>query len=196
MKDLNGGVLLKRIREHLFCPRIPPSSFSKEDSSFEFFSAPGESRECVEIARRVRMAVENGIRFDQVAVALRKPENYFPFLEDAFQRAKIPAYFSGGICRPNPAGRAFLALLECAREGLSAKRFAEYLSLAQVPTEVNTDPALNDEAWVEPQTKQTSFISGLFSEHPERNPEALTLSNPENSRDLSESLRVLEQWDQ
>ena len=32
-----------------------------------------------------------------------------------------------------PAGRAFLAILACACEHLSARRFAEYLSLAQVP---------------------------------------------------------------
>ncbi len=35
--------------------------------------------------------------------------------------------------RPDPAGRAFVALLLCAVEGLSAKRFDEYLSLGQVP---------------------------------------------------------------
>src|SRR5262249_3902349 len=44
-----------------------------------------------------------------------------------------PAYFDRGTRRPDPAGRAFLALLACAAEGLSAKRFDEYLSLGQVP---------------------------------------------------------------
>ena len=34
---------------------------------------------------------------------------------------------------PDPAGRAFFALLECAAEGVSARKFAEYLSLGQVP---------------------------------------------------------------
>src|SRR5262249_28718784 len=43
------------------------------------------------------------------------------------------AYFSRGIARPDPAGRAFLALLACAAERCSASRFAEYLSLGQVP---------------------------------------------------------------
>src|SRR5439155_24394493 len=42
-------------------------------------------------------------------------------------------YFERGIRRPDPAGRAFIALLSCAVEGLSAKRFDEYLSLGQVP---------------------------------------------------------------
>ena len=44
-----------------------------------------------------------------------------------------PAWFARGTSRPDPAGRAFLALLDCAVEGLSARRFAEYLSLGQVP---------------------------------------------------------------
>ena len=47
--------------------------------------------------------------------------------------AGIPAWFERGTRRPHPAGRAFLAILACACEKLSARRFAEYLSLAQVP---------------------------------------------------------------
>src|SRR5262249_41564544 len=35
--------------------------------------------------------------------------------------------------RPDPGGRAFLALLACARDGCSATRFSEYLSLGQAP---------------------------------------------------------------
>jgi ATP-dependent helicase/nuclease subunit B len=46
----------------------------------------------------------------------------------------LPAFFDRGTRRPHPAGRAFLAILACACEKLSARRFAEYLSLAQVPT--------------------------------------------------------------
>ena len=45
----------------------------------------------------------------------------------------MPAWFDRGTRRPHPAGRAFLALVGCAAEGLSARRFAEYLSLGQVP---------------------------------------------------------------
>ena len=54
-------------------------------------------------------------------------------IEDALRRAQIPAWFSRGTARPHPSGRAFLALLLCAGERLSASRFAEYLSLGQVP---------------------------------------------------------------
>src|SRR5207248_9464252 len=54
-------------------------------------------------------------------------------LEHACARGDVPVYFDRGTSRPDPAGRAFVALLSCAVEGLSAKRFDEYLSLGQVP---------------------------------------------------------------
>jgi hypothetical protein len=96
-------------------------------------SAPGESRECVEIARRIHREAERGVRFDRIAVLLRSPAHYRAHLVEAFRRAQIPAHFAGGVARPDPSGRAFLALLACAAEQLSARRFAEYLSLGQVP---------------------------------------------------------------
>ena len=120
-----------------------------------FFSAPGEGRECVEIARRILDEVRGGVRFDEIAVFVRSPERYAGLLEHAFRRVRsgprvqgtdlgtqgptdlgtqgIPAWFERGTRRPHPAGRAFLAVLACACEKLSARRFAEYLSLAQVP---------------------------------------------------------------
>ncbi len=71
--------------------------------------------------------------FDRMAVFLHAPREYVPHLEEALRRAEVPAFFARGTRRPDPAGRALLALLACAAEGLSARRFAEYLSLAQVP---------------------------------------------------------------
>jgi ATP-dependent helicase/DNAse subunit B len=68
-----------------------------------------------------------------MAVLLRNPGMYQPLIEDAMRRAGIPAFYTQGSRRPNPTGRAFLALLACAADGLSASRFAEYLSLGQVP---------------------------------------------------------------
>src|SRR5260370_12050790 len=53
-------------------------------------------------------------------------------METALRRAGIPAFFVRGSRRPDPSGRALLALLGCAAEGLSAHRIAEYLSSAQV----------------------------------------------------------------
>lgn len=103
-----------------------------DNGQVAFFSAPGEGRECVEIARRVLDEARQGVAFDDIAVVTRSAA-YGPHLETAFRRANIPAYFFRGTRKPEPAGRAFAILLRCAQEGLSAKRFAEYLSLDQTP---------------------------------------------------------------
>jgi len=97
------------------------------------FSAPGEGREAVEIVRRVLDEAARGVAFDEMAVFLRTPRQYLGLLEHACARGSVPAYFDRGTRRPDPAGRAFVALLACASEGLSARRFDEYLSLGQVP---------------------------------------------------------------
>ena len=97
------------------------------------FSAPGEGREAVEIVRRVLDEAAHGVPFDEMAVFLRTPRQYLGLLEHACARGSVPAYFDRGTRRPDPAGRAFVALLACASEGLSARRFDEYLSLGQVP---------------------------------------------------------------
>jgi len=103
---------------------------AKSTDDVAFFSAPGERRECVEIARRILAEARRGVRFDDIAVFLRAPEAYAGLLESAFARAKIPSHSAFGSSRPEPSGRAFLALLACRVEDYSAKRFAEYLSLA------------------------------------------------------------------
>jgi CRISPR/Cas system-associated exonuclease Cas4 (RecB family) len=125
-----GSGSLHDARRWLFSLERPPAS--TPDGSVDFFSASGEGMECVEIARRIVTMAEEGTPFDHIAIVLRDPERYQPLMEEAIRRAKIPAYFSRGANRPDPAGRAFLALLQCAMEGCSASRFAEYLSLGQV----------------------------------------------------------------
>jgi hypothetical protein len=122
---------LEHLRKYVFSPT--PPAMEVQDSGLELFSAPSEGLETVEIARRILRLAHQGIAFDQVAILLRSPERYQPMIEDALRRAKIPAYFSRGSARPDPGGRAFLALLACAAEKCSASRFAEYLSLGQVP---------------------------------------------------------------
>lgn len=119
---------LDLLRAHLFAAEPPPAS--GYDDSLEMFSAPGESLEAVEIARRI---LRMGIAFDRVAILLRDPDRYQPLVEEALRRASIPVYFSRGAARPNAAGRAFLALLSCASDGCSASRFAEYMSLGEIP---------------------------------------------------------------
>jgi RecB family exonuclease len=127
----SGDDDLARLCRYLFAARQPPERDPAGD--VRLFSAPGEARECVEVARRIMDEARHGVRFDEMAVFLRSPRDYAGLLEDAFDRAGIDAWFDRGTRRPHPAGRAFLAILGCAVEKLSAIRFAEYLSLAQVP---------------------------------------------------------------
>jgi ATP-dependent helicase/nuclease subunit B len=69
----------------------------------------------------------------------------------------VPAHFARGSVRPDPSGKAFCVLLHCAAEGLSAHRFAEYLSLGQVPdaTPAGTPPeaAPRSDRWVTPDVE-------------------------------------------
>ncbi len=125
---------LDRVRRYLFGSQDPPPADAGSDAgALTFFSAPGESRETVEIARAIIQEAERGVPFDEMAVVLRSPAVYAGLLETALDRASVPAWFSRGTRVPHPAGRAFLALLNCALENLSARRFSEYLSLGQVP---------------------------------------------------------------
>ena len=123
---------LDHARKYLFSPAVPP--VPDLDASIDLFSAAGEGLECVEIARRVLALAQTGVPFDQIAILPRGPERYQPLIEEALRRAGVPGWFSRGVARPDPGGRAFLALLACASERCSASRFAEYLSLGQVPS--------------------------------------------------------------
>jgi hypothetical protein len=152
---------LDRLRRYVFSTEAPPAR--KLDGSVDFFSAPGEGLECVEIARRIRQAAECGTSFDQVAILLRRPNDYLPLVEDALRRAGIPGYFTLGTIRPHPAGRAFLALLDCAAEGLSASKFAEYLSLGQVPVlKESGAPPEPIGRWIAPEDEAQGQFSFVF----------------------------------
>jgi ATP-dependent helicase/nuclease subunit B len=149
----SGNGALLRLQRHLFNDTASAPAAAIDDE-VAIFSAPGESRECVEIVRRVLALAREGVALDRIGVLLRSPQEYRSHLEEAFGRATVPAYFARGAVRPDPAGRAFHALLCCAAENLSARRFAEYLSLSQVP-DANPDgsppeAAPSGERWIAP----------------------------------------------
>ncbi len=129
---VNGA--LAALQDHLFSDSHTEGTAAWND----LISAPGEGRECVELARMLQEEAKRGVPFDAMAILLRAPETYRAPLEAALRRAGIPAHFARGTSRPDPSGRALLALLRCVEENLSASRFAEYLSLGQVP---NAGPA-------------------------------------------------------
>jgi len=191
--DADDAHRLVRVRQHLFQSDVPPGG--DDDPSVEFFSAPGEGRECVEIARRVVRLAAEGTPFDRVAILLRTPESYQALLEDALRRARIPAYFTRGTARPDPGGRALLALLACASEGLTASRFAEYLSLGQVP-ELAGDgaPPSTPVPWVEPEGEQLVFKTFEDKTKGEAEP-AAPLPPIEEAAEFAGTLRTPSQWE-
>jgi len=159
---------LTRVQNHLFAEEVLPPAAT--DDTVAILSAPGESRECVEIARLVQREARNGVPFDRVAVLLRAPGPYRALLEEAFSRAGIPAHFAQGTVRPDPAGRAFLALLACAADGLSVRRFTEYLSLGELPEAVGgapPKPLPRGDRWVPPDIELSPAPEAPDEEPPE-----------------------------
>src|SRR2546427_2691472 len=161
---------LDRLRQHVFEIAAPPPA--SMDTTVEFMSATDENRECVEIARSVLAAAKSGVSFDRMAVLLRNPGLYQPLLEDSFRRAGIQAFFTHGTQRPNPGGRALLALLACASERLSASRFSEYLSLGQMPDPQKPGEPPAETPWIPPQGELYADLSS-----PEVQPPAEDVSN-------------------
>jgi ATP-dependent helicase/nuclease subunit B len=193
----SGDSSLERLGFYLFSKALPPAG--KLDDEVAFFSAPGEERECVEIARRVLGEASRGIPFDRMAILLRVPEGYASLMESALARARIPAYFAHGTRRPDPSGRALLALLACAAEGLSARRFAEYLSFAQVPNLADDgSPPKQGSPFVLPEDEAlgpvTAGLSGVVAGRL-AGEDASLLDHPDKAQ-LAGNLRAPWKWEQ
>jgi RecB family exonuclease len=192
-----GTSCLARLQTALFgeAPWLPlPADVARD---IEVFSAPGEHRECVEIARFVHAEAKKGTRFDRMAVLMRAAQ-YGPHVAEAFRRASIPVHFARGVQAPDPSGRALLTLLACAAEGLSAARFAEYLSLGQVPdtdslsrTE-QTDPAF---ALVPDEDTLAALLPGHEIDAEASPVDEAAKSAEEDQSDASTSVRTPRHWE-
>ncbi|MEO8701869.1 MAG: PD-(D/E)XK nuclease family protein [Kofleriaceae bacterium] len=166
--EIEAADAVARVQRFLFATADPPQAAI--DDTVDIFSAPGESRECVELARRVLREAEAGVRFDRMAVLLRTPGQYRVHLEEALGRAGVPVHFEQGTILPDPSGRAFLALLACAAEDLSARRFAEYVSLGEVPDASDGMPpaaAPAAERWVPPDEELMPAVLATREAEPE-----------------------------
>jgi CRISPR/Cas system-associated exonuclease Cas4 (RecB family) len=174
---------LKRLQSALFAEQVDETRGS---GRLVVTSAPGESRECVEIARAILAATEASppIRLDRIAIVLRAPTAYRAHVEEALRRARVPAFFARGSTRPDPSGRAMLALLGCAAEKLSATRFAEYLSLGEVPErEAGAPPAAPPTS--ERRPPPDDELAGVV----------VTEDEPEEMRPAPDPLRAPQHWE-
>lgn len=188
-----SGSALRRLQRYLFDDETPPAA--DNDASVELFSAPGEGREAIEIARRLMREAARGVPFDNMAVLLRAPQTYLSVLEHALERAGVPAWFHRGTRRPDPAGRALLALLACAEEDLSARRFAEYVSLGQVPLGEAGNPGL----WSPPADDFVEAAIPLDERAEDQSPEdeaAAQAERGETDRDVAGTLRAPWRWEE
>src|SRR5262249_1455603 len=107
--------------------------------------------------------------------------------------AELPAYYSRGTGRPDPAGRAFLALLACAEEGLPATRFAEYLSLGQVPRLDESDVLPSQIPWVGPA--DDSQLTLKFPEPEPAREELPEASESDDAPSIAGTLRTPLYWE-
>jgi RecB family exonuclease len=169
------------------------------DSSVELRSWPGEARECVEIVRTIQAEVAGGVPFDRIAVFLHSTNEYRRHLEEAFRRADIEAYFAQGTTSPDPAGRALICLLQCAAERLSARRFAEYISFAQVPNQPDPNERLDAiESWAPPDHDLLpEIVESVFEETETAEGDRDTLlADPEVAVSIEGTLRAPWRWEQ
>lgn len=194
---------LRRVARFLFAREPGPSADAT--TAVTVLSAPGERRECTEIARELLREAASGAALDRIAILLHRPALYRDHLEQALRRAGIPAHFAKGTSRPHPAGRALLALLACAAEGLSARRFAEYLSLAELPSaDVTGAPPQAAPEWVPPDEEIAEVIAGsrdgLVDARDDDTDAAFdddaTHADPRDMPVLAGSLRAPRRWEQ
>ncbi len=180
-----GDGSLASLQRHLFGD--PPANPAPLDASVRLSAWPGEARECVEIARAVQAEAARGVPFDRMAVLLHAPGEYVAHLEEAFGRAEIPSFFARGTRRPHTGGRALLTLLACRAEGLSARRFAEYLSLSQLP-----DAAAPRPEWAAP-------VNDLLPQPPVDDvppPVDPVVPDPDTAPVVAGTLRAPRYWEQ
>ncbi|MDB4989803.1 MAG: ATP-dependent nuclease, subunit [Myxococcaceae bacterium] len=182
---------LQRLQAQLFAPSSARvRSMPREPAAVQIVSSPGEAREAVEVARGLVEAAARGVPFDRMAIVLRAVEGYRGVVEEALTRAEIPAHFADGVRRPLPEGRAFLALLACARDGLSARAFAEYLSLSAMPR------GAGDEAFATPRQWERMLVEAAVVGGRERWTRRITgllreLSDEQSSLDDDDPRRAL-----
>jgi ATP-dependent helicase/nuclease subunit B len=139
-----GGRAVTEIAASTRAAELAAALFTQESGAFDDVLvttlARGEAAEASEVARAVLEAARAGSPLHRIAVVLRRPEASRAAIETALAAAGIPCRFSRGARRPDAAGRAFLALLGCAADGLSATAFSAYLSYGALPPGVAGAP--------------------------------------------------------
>ena len=120
---------LQRLRESLFEP-------SRQEAvvvdSVELRTAPGEAAEVRDIVRRLIAEAAGGVPFEEMAVALARPESYAPLFTDLLTRIGVPHRLHPSLpLRFGRSARSLLLLFRC--RGLARSAVMEFLTFAPIP---------------------------------------------------------------
>jgi ATP-dependent helicase/nuclease subunit B len=120
---------LARLRTALF---EPPAGEACADGSVELLTAPGEAAEVRSIVRRLLQQAARGIAFEEMGIALARPDTYAPLFTDLLARIGVPFRLHPSLpLASGRATRALLLLLRC--RGLGRPEVMEFLTFAPVP---------------------------------------------------------------
>ena len=110
----------------------PPAGEPRADESVELLTAPGEAAEVRSLVRRPPRAAARGVAFEDMGVALPRPDTYAPLFTDLLTRLGIPHRVHPSLpLSTGRATRALLLLLRC--RGLGRPEVMELLTFAPVP---------------------------------------------------------------
>lgn len=120
---------LRRLRARLF---EPPRDEPLDDGSVELVTAPGEAHEARAIARRLLREAARGVPFEEMGIALARPQLYAPLLADLLERLGVPHKLHPSLpLRFGRSARSLLLLFRC--RGLPRAAVMEFLTFAPVP---------------------------------------------------------------
>jgi ATP-dependent helicase/nuclease subunit B len=149
---------LARLRARLFEPAHGPAL---EDEAVTLVTAPGEAAEVRSIARRLLMEAQRGVRFEEMAVLLPRPDSYALLLSDLFERLGIPYRLHPSLpLSQGRTARALLLLLRC--RGLRRAAVMEFLTFAAIPFEefLGAEAEAHPDRW-DALSREVGIISGL-----------------------------------
>jgi hypothetical protein len=134
------------------------------DPTVKVLSAAGEALEAVEIARLIRQATGEGVRYQEIAVLLRTPDAYDVALASAFERAQIDAFCVEGVPEVDPAARGLSLLLDLVGSDLDRARVMEFLTSARIRWTdlLGPDAEVSPARW-DRLSAQAGIVSGLES---------------------------------
>ncbi|MFQ5894611.1 MAG: PD-(D/E)XK nuclease family protein, partial [Nitrospinota bacterium] len=128
----DGQHAFREVRRRLFRRRGRDGVSDLGELSLAIVAAPGEAREAYELGREIwRLAEEEGVRFEEMAVLLRTEEPYGRLLRETLEFLEIPYRFAGGPpLAESRMARRFRLFLELGPRGLRRRDVLRFFALA------------------------------------------------------------------